>query len=161
MHGALDRAAERKEQQRNDESDKDQPPQSEAAYNSDTGREPDAGGAGEALYLRLIGVDDYARAEKSDSGQQPLNDPACSVGQPPGFQRGGACEQHDSCGGKADEAQRAKADRLAMQIPVQANNSRRQRRDAEPQDDVPPVKHVNRPLYRAGCAYAFGTRPII
>ena len=148
MERSFERAAEREDDKRNCESDCYQPPLSETAHDSDTGREPHAGCAGQASYLCLLAVNDDPCAETADAG-----------GQPAGFQGYRIGKQDDRCGGETHQTQRAKANRLSMQVAVKADDPGGDRGDPEPQNDVPPVKQRSRLSEPA--RYAFGTRPII
>ena len=159
MQQPLDGTADHHQQERNRKCDADQPPVAKAADNADAGGEPYAGGAGQAFDLVLVGMNDDASAEKADAGENTLDNAAACVRQLAGFNRGGTGDQHDQRGGQADETERAQADRLAVQITVEADGARGERRYAEPQDDVPPFEQV---AISAGLArYDFGTRPII
>ncbi len=159
MERSFERAAEREDDKRNCESDCYQPPLSETAHDSDTGREPHAGCAGQASYLCLLAVNDDPCAEKADAGEQPLDNAAGCIGQPAGFQGYRIGKQDDRCGGETHQTQRAKANRLSMQVAVKADDPGGDRGDPEPQNDVPPVKQRSRLSEPA--RYAFGTRPII
>ena len=87
---------------------------------------------------------DHACTEKSDACEQSLNDAARRIRQPACLKRLRIGKQDNGCGREAHEPQRANADRLAVQIPIEANSTLRQRREAEPQNDVPPVEQCDR-----------------
>lgn len=159
MERALEGAAKREDDERYRKGDCHQPPLSETAHDSNTGCEPHAGCAGQASYLCLLAVNDDPCAQKADAGEQPLDDATGCIGEPAGFQGFRIGKQDDRCGGETHQTQRAKANRLSMQVAVKADDPGGDGRDPEPQNDVPPVKQRSRLSKQT--RYAFGTRPII
>ena len=132
MQCAFERPAEREDHQCYREGDCHQPPLSKSTNDSDAGGEPDASCAGQAFDLSFIAVNDDPCAKKTDPGQQTLDNATCCVRQPARFQRCRIGEQDHRCGGKTHQTKCAKANRLSMQVTVKADNSGRQRGDAEP-----------------------------
>jgi hypothetical protein len=85
----------------------------------------------------MFPMNDDAGAEKTDAGQNSLNDPAGGIGNC----RGIAVGQHrHRCGGEAHQSKRSQADRFVMQITVEADGAAGKRGDTEPQHDFRPVK---------------------
>src|SRR5438132_9117363 len=77
---AFSSAANGQDREGNDHCDDHYAPLSEAADNSDAGRQPGTGGAGEPANPEMAsGVNDDACAEKADPGQNSLHHPAAGV----------------------------------------------------------------------------------
>ena len=94
------------------------PPLSDPAGNADAGREPGAGGAGQPADPEvMLGADDDAGAEKTNAGEDALDDAAGGIGNLRAFRRW-IGQHHHHGGGKPDQTQRLQSDRLAVQIAI-------------------------------------------
>ena len=69
-------------------------------------------------------MNDDAGTEKSDAGEDALNDSAGGVGNI-GADNSRVRKQHHDGGGEADQAERAHADRLAMQVAIEPDGAGR------------------------------------
>ena len=77
MQPALEPAADDQKRERDGEGDDDNPPLPDPAGDADTGGKPGAGGAGQSVDLEMVlGAHNHAGAEKTDAGEDSLNDPA-------------------------------------------------------------------------------------
>ena len=155
----LEPAADDQERECDRKGDRDDQPSSDAAGNADASREPGTGGAGEPANPKMmLGMDDDAGAEKTDAGEDSLDDSAGGIGEFRAVAKW-IRQHHDHGGGKTHQAKRLQSDRLAVQIAVKTDQAARQRGDAKTQHDLGPVKQSDVP-FQVRTAY-FGMRPII
>src|SRR5713101_6312827 len=92
MQPMLEPAADDQERERDHKGDRDDQPLPDAAGDADAGREPGTGGGGEPANPKMmLGMDDDAGAEKTDAGEDSLDDSAGGIGE---F-RGVAKTQHN------------------------------------------------------------------
>src|SRR5260370_1420914 len=82
--------------------------------------------------LRPLVVDDAARPEESDAGDEPLDDAAHGLGSAAGEREG---DHHDERAADGDERMRAHAGGLAPQVAVDADRRSDGERESEPQAD--------------------------
>jgi len=87
----------------------------------------------------MFGADDDARSEKTDAGEDSLNDPA-GFGRDFRWIAGWVSQHHDRCRGKTHQAKRFQADRLAMKIAIKTDQAARKRGDAKTQHDLRPIQ---------------------
>jgi len=180
MQPVLEPVADEQKRERDRKRDRDNPPLPDPAGNAETGREPGTGGGGQPANPKMMfGAHDDPCAEKTDAGEDPLNDPAGFAGNCRGIAgRGG--QHHDHCGGKPHQAKRLQADRLAMKVAIETDQAARNRGDAKTQHNLRPIQQCDdlqlrarndRPRlglsqsgncisYRTPTAY-FGNRPIM
>src|SRR5439155_19773685 len=103
MEPALDMAAEDQKREREYERGSDNPPLPDTAGDPNAGREPGTGRAGKSVNPKMIlRVDNDARAEKTDAGEDALNDAAAGVGN---FHMIGRWigQHHDHCRGQTHQ----------------------------------------------------------
>ena len=80
MQPLLEPAANDQKHERNDEGDQNNPPLPDTAGDANASREPGTGRAGEpADAIAMLSADNDASAEKTDAGEDTLNDPARRV----------------------------------------------------------------------------------
>ena len=81
MEPALDAAAGDQKREREHKRDRDNPPLSDTAGDPNAGREPGTGRTGKSVNPKMmLRVDNDARAEKANAGEDALNDAAAGVG---------------------------------------------------------------------------------
>jgi hypothetical protein len=153
---AFHSAANGQDREGDDQCDDHHSPLSEAADNSDAGRQPGAGGAGEPANPEMTSrVDNDAGAEKADPGQDSLHHPAAGVRDDFGLVRMDQHQQHGRR--KADQRQRLQSDRLAVQIAVETDQPPAS--VATPRRSMISVQSSNAGNLRA--QPCFGSRPIM
>ena len=82
MEPALETVADGQKPERDRKRDHDDAPLPDPAGDTDTGREPGTGGAGQPANPKMMfGADDDSRAEKADAGDDSLNGPAGGIGK--------------------------------------------------------------------------------
>ena len=143
MEPALDVAADDQKRERDRKRDPDNPPLSDTAGDSNAGREPGAGRAGKPVNPKMmLRVDNDARAEKADAGEDALNDAAAGVGN---FRMiGGWIDQHhDHRGGKTHQTKRLQPDRFAPKIAIKPDQAARKRGDAKAQQNLRPIQQCD------------------
>src|SRR4051812_37467808 len=102
-------------------SESDDPPIPHPAYDADACCEPGTGGAGQSVNSRsAFPVNNDSGAEKTDAGEDSLNNSAGRVESRSGV-AGRIGRYHDHCRSKAHQPKGAQADRLAVQITVEAD----------------------------------------
>src|SRR5258705_5626293 len=121
MEPVLEPVADNQKRERDHEGDDDNPPLSDPAGNADTSRKPGTRGAGEAATPKImLGANNAACAEKTDAGQNSLNDPAGGVGNFRGV-AGRVSQHHDHCRGKTHHTKRLQADWFAVKIAIKTD----------------------------------------
>ena len=81
MEPSLDVTADDQKRERERERDRDNPPLPDTAGDPDAGREPGTGRAGKPVNPKMmLRVDNDARAEEADAGEDALNHAAAGVG---------------------------------------------------------------------------------
>jgi len=140
MQPVLEPVADEQKRERDRKRDRDNPPLPDPAGNAETGREPGTGGGGQPANPKMMfGAHDDPCAEKTDAGENPLNDPAGFAGNCREIAgRGG--QHHDHCGGKPHQAKRLQADRLAMKVAIETDQAARKRGDAKTQHNLRPIQ---------------------
>ena len=130
MEPVLDAASGDQKRERDRKRDRDDRPSPDTADDPDAGREPGTGRAGKPANPKMmLGMDNDARAEEADAGEDALNDAAAGVGNPRMI--GGRVGQyHDHRGGQTHQTERLQADRFALKIAIEPDQAARQRGDA-------------------------------
>ena len=156
----LEPAADDQERERDHKGGRDDQPLPDAAGDADARREPGAGGAGEPANPKMmLGMDDDAGAQKTDAGEDSLDDSAGGIGEFRAVAKW-IRQHHDHGGSKTHQAKRLQSNRFAVQIAVKTDQAAGQRGDAKTQHNLGPVKQSDVLLFKVRTAY-FGTRPII
>ncbi len=143
MEPAFDMAAEDQKRERDRKRDRDNPPLPDTASDPNAGREPGTGRAGESVNPKMIlRVDNDARAEKADAGEDALNDAAAGVGN---FHMIGGWigQHHDHCRGQTYQTKRLQADRFVLKIAIKPDQAARKRGDAKAQQDLRPIQQCD------------------
>lgn len=134
MHPLLERPAEMKHHQRQDEPDHDDLPGADGADDAHAGGQPCERRGGQAVDVTPLSAHDDAGADEPDAGGDALYDA-----------RGGGAvadldgRHHRQRRAECDQAERAHAGRLAVQVAVDAERGAGERRRAEAQGDVEQV----------------------
>jgi hypothetical protein len=136
----LEPAADDQERKCDRKRDRDDQPLPDAAGDAGARRELGGGGAGKPANPKMVlGMDDDAGAEKTDAGEDSLDDTAGGIGELRAVAKW-IRQHHDHGGGKARQTQRLQSDWLAMQIAVKTDRAARQRGDAKTQHNLGPAK---------------------
>ena len=140
MEPVLGAASGDQKRERDRKRDRDDRPLPDTAGDPNAGREPGTGRAGKPANAKMmLRVDNDARAEEADAGEDALNDAAAGVGNSPMI-GGWIGQHHDHRGGKTHQTERLQADRLALKIAIEPDQAARQRGDAEAQQDLRPIQ---------------------
>ena len=123
--------------------DQDNPPVPNPAGDTNTSRKPGTRGAGEAANPKMMfSVDNDACTEKTDAGEDSLNDPAGGVGYFRGV-AGWVSQHHDHCRGKTHQTKRLQADRFAVKIAIKTDQTARERGDAKAKHNLRPIQQCD------------------
>ena len=143
MEPALDPSADNQKRERDHERSTDDPPLSDTAGDPNAGREPGTGRAGKPVNPKMmLRVDNDARAEKADAGEDALNDTARRVGNSRRIGRL-ANQHHDHRGGKTHQTKRLQPDRFAPKIAIKPDQAARKRGDAKTQQNLRPIQQCD------------------
>src|SRR5258708_181777 len=132
MEPALEAAADNQKRERDREGGPENPPLSDTAGNAKARGKPGACGAGEPAHPKMmLRMDNDARAEKADAGEDALNDAAAGIGN---FRMiGGWIGQHHDHGGcKTYQTKRLHADRFVPRIPNEPHHAALKRLSTPP-----------------------------
>jgi len=90
----------------------------------------------------MLRMDNDARAEKADAGEDALNDAAAGIGN---FRMIGGWigQHHDHCRGKTHQTKRLQADRFVLKIAIEPDQAAGKRGDAKAQQDLRPIQQCD------------------
>ncbi len=143
MEPALDAAADNQKREREHQRSSDNAPLPDTAGDANTGRQPGAGRAGKPVNPKMmLRMDNNARAEKANAGEDALNDAAAGIGN---FLMIGRWfgQQHDHGGGKTHQTKGLQADRFALKIAIKPDQAAGKRGGAKAQQDLRPIQQCD------------------
>jgi len=156
----LEPAADDQERECDHQGDRDDQPLPDAAGDADARREPGAGGGRESANPKMmLGMDDDAGAEKTDAGEDSLDNSAGGIGEFRAVAKW-IRQHHDHGGGKTHQTKRLQSDRLAVQIAVKTDQPPASVATPRRSTIAGPSSKAMSSFLQARTAY-FGTRPIM